>query len=220
MNQDPYHILPLLLNIFQTLSTKWDFSLFESLSDFFMSHLFNCICLVGVHTVNMFSTCVWNWSPWRGDKALLAFLSYLKPTAVLKMESSFLSSTPQFQIHVKGCENSIFSVSISVENKMIDSIPNWSTRLKKKKWLETRFQSFTLMSTLIVLKNWAWRDKRRELFEEICWTGVSSPYSFMLSERGWGILINGRIRGLAVDPCLRNGRWPMFVVEATYLIGE
>ena len=132
MNQGPYHILPLLLNIFQILSTKWDFSLFESLSDFFMSHLFNSICLVGVHTVNMFSTCVWNWSPWRGDKVLLTFVSYLKPTVVLKMESSFLSSTPQFQIHVKGCENSIFSVSISVENKMIDSIPNWSARLRKK----------------------------------------------------------------------------------------
>lgn len=78
------HILPLLLNIVQILSTKWDFSLFESLSDFFVSHLFNSICLVGVHTVNIFSTCVWNWSPWHGDKVFLTFVSNSKSTAYWK----------------------------------------------------------------------------------------------------------------------------------------
>lgn len=167
MNQDPYHILPLLLNIVQILSTKWDFSLFESLSDFFMSHLFNSICLVGVHTVNIFSTCVWNWSRWHGDKVFLTFVSHSKSTAVLKMESSFLSSTPQFQIHVKGCQNSTFSVSISAENKTIDSIPNWSAR-HKKQMAENWFSVFHSDVHLNCIKEL--RLKRQK--ERTCWRNL------------------------------------------------
>ena len=97
---------------------------------FCVSLLFHSICLTVFILWTCSLLCLESKSLRWGQS--LTFVSHSRSIAVLNMESSFLSPSHQFQIHVKGCQNSTLSISVSAENKMIDSVPNWGARHKKQ----------------------------------------------------------------------------------------